>query len=200
MIHLLRGGFLLSPPSSSSFPSLCFSYEPNPRKPLPHPTYLSQFCSATGCSHLYSPIRDNLGGGKLHSITWVYVQILLPLGAARPWGAIFSITIHSKRPNLNMRGIFQHVQKDFFSIYVLMKGSHSRYEMFLDHVYAALVHGFMMNSWGLCQLDINYPAQVLWQHKEILFLWILTSWETFCYFSRIFLFWATIQNLGDTNW
>lgn len=66
---------------------------------------LSQFCPAIDCRHLYSPIRDNLGEETRLQSSWVYVQILLSLGATRPWGPVFSIIIPSKRPNLH-RGIF----------------------------------------------------------------------------------------------
>lgn len=51
-------------------------------------------------------LRDNLGAGRvarLHSVTWVYMQILFSLEATQPWWGelVFSIMIHGKRPNLN---------------------------------------------------------------------------------------------------
>jgi hypothetical protein len=64
----------------SSFPSSLFSSDPKSRYSKPH---LSQFSSAAGCRHLYSPIRNNLGWTKGHIAFLETMYGLSPL-----WGQL----------------------------------------------------------------------------------------------------------------
>lgn len=67
-------------------------FQPNPRN---QNFYLSLFCLAIVYRQLYSLIRDNLGA-RLHSITWVYVKILLSLLTARLWGQYLTLSYRAK--------------------------------------------------------------------------------------------------------
>lgn len=83
--------------SSTFFPSW-FCSDPQAWKPQP---YLSLFCPAVGCQHLYLPIRNNLGA-----------ESSLGLWAdPRSWGPALSITIDSKtKPGHSITLEFGHSQ------------------------------------------------------------------------------------------
>lgn len=66
-------------------------------------------CPAIGCRQFYSPIRDNLGSKVTQNHLVLRVDSLIP-GTTRPWGqgAVFSVIIHSKRPDFNKASLSAH--------------------------------------------------------------------------------------------
>lgn len=95
---------LSAPPPPAALPLFALPAAPPPLWSYLHPQALNPepliFFPAISCRHLYSPIRDNFGWGwRGYIVSLMDVQILPSLGANRP---VFSITIYSKRPILNI--------------------------------------------------------------------------------------------------
>lgn len=107
----------LSPPAPSS-PHGSF-LTPKPGKPQPH---LHLFCPATGCWHLYLPIRGNLGAK-------VYVCRLIS-GTTRSWGPTLSIKTKPRHPvpsiSVKTCQSFAHISTHHFLLKhgLILRGKH----------------------------------------------------------------------------